>query len=892
MKQVHSIQLRQKRELRGWSRGYIAEQVGVDVATVGRWERGERLPHPHHRQKLCMLFEMNAQDLGLLSEAINAQDLALLSEAEKMSDNGMTAPDLHFQPAALNKQESTLALVDEQPLSVPQQTPIPLAKFKTFSIEHEIQGSKALILMNRQNRQRMLQKMYTFWITGVLEESLRGTAFLALELKEQPDAVTDPWMLTLQQPNVTPRPLHADMHISEVYDEADGELLILGEPGSGKTTLLLELARTLFNRATEEETHPIPVVFNLVSWTIKRNSLSDWLLEELQTRYQIPRKLARAWVQAEQILPLLDGLDEVPIVARSACIEAINAYRQEHSLLPVVVCSRFADYFTQNTHLLLRRAVVVQPLSQQQIEAYLSRVGEPLSTLQYALQRDATLRELAACPLMLNILTLTYQDKAMDAHFESLPLESRRREVLAMYVERMLVHRKGQSHYTAKQTRRWLSWLARQLVQQQQNEFYIERMQPSWLPNSQAFRWYCFLLIGVLAGLFGGIIGMLADVPLFEMLHMQLFILFTHLPVSAAQCAYTLPAFATFPEVIDSLFSLPTVGLLYGIAFGLIGGLLGGRGSPFQASGRRTRLSKLSQRGLASLVGLGCGSIFLLINLIWVPCPLAPGLYNQLAEELSYGLAGVLAGGLVGGLTGELFGARKNLIQPVEDLVWTRASSRRKVLAMLLGGASGIVVGVGTELTSEIYLRFSLWQTHSLICGLLGGLLGTIIGGTIGGLSHHMLEKSSFVRPNEGIRRSARNSLLIGLPLGLALSGFILALTFWLIPANMPDGLLWCIPSVLLLTLLLILLNGGYAFLQHAILRLVLSCQGYIPWNYARFLDEATEKLLLRKVGGGYIFIYRPLLDYFAFSTTDAQEEQQAPASEKADTCWKEESIK
>ena len=42
--------------------------------TVGRWERGERLPHPDHRQKLCDLFEKNAQELGLLPEISEAPD--------------------------------------------------------------------------------------------------------------------------------------------------------------------------------------------------------------------------------------------------------------------------------------------------------------------------------------------------------------------------------------------------------------------------------------------------------------------------------------------------------------------------------------------------------------------------------------------------------------------------------------------------------------------------------------------------------------------------------------------------------------------------------------------------------------------------------------------------
>lgn len=39
---------------------------------------------------------------------------------------------------------------------------------------------------------------------------------------------------------------------------------------------------------------------------------------------------------------------------------------------------------------------------------------------------------------------------------------------------------------------------------------------------------------------------------------------------------------------------------------------------------------------------------------------------------------------------------------------------------------------------------------------------------------------------------------------------------------------------------------------------------GSIPWNYVKFLDYAAERILLRKVGGGYIFIHRMLLEHFA----------------------------
>ena len=91
--------------------------------------------------------------------------------------------------------------------------------------------------------------------------------------------------------------------------------------------------------------------------------IADWLIAELRTKYQIPHKLAKSWVETEQIVPLLDGLDEVDENFRTACIEAMNDYRQEHGLLPMIVCSRISDYLTQPARMILGNAVVIQPLT-------------------------------------------------------------------------------------------------------------------------------------------------------------------------------------------------------------------------------------------------------------------------------------------------------------------------------------------------------------------------------------------------------------------------------------------------------------------------------------------------------------------------------------------------
>src|SRR5258708_31173396 len=133
----------------------------------------------------------------------------------------------------------------------------------------------------KQNRQRMLERIGTKWFIGPVEHSLSDGATITLGLRAQPDAITDP----LQQPNRSEREWPLGTPITAVYDRAGGELLILGEPGSGKTTLLLELTRNLLDRAHRDENYPMPVVFPLSSWTVKRLLITEGLCEEGHAKY-------------------------------------------------------------------------------------------------------------------------------------------------------------------------------------------------------------------------------------------------------------------------------------------------------------------------------------------------------------------------------------------------------------------------------------------------------------------------------------------------------------------------------------------------------------------------------------------------------------------------------
>ena len=189
---------------------------------------------------------------------------------------------------------------------------------------------------NQRNHAVLRQAVNRFWIDGVLKSSLYKEVRIRLKLDENADAVDNrPWDLILQQPNQPDQSIDEQKQLIDVYDQMNQQLLILGSPGSGKTTTLLMLTESLLARAAADPTHPTPVVFNLSSWQ-SGQPLADWLVEELNQRYQMPKKVSMGWIEHDELIPLLDGLDEVDEARRDACVDAINAYRREHVVSMVV----------------------------------------------------------------------------------------------------------------------------------------------------------------------------------------------------------------------------------------------------------------------------------------------------------------------------------------------------------------------------------------------------------------------------------------------------------------------------------------------------------------------------------------------------------------------------
>ncbi len=78
------------------------------------------------------------------------------------------------------------------------------------------------------------------------------------------------------------------------------------------------------------------------------------------------------------------------------------------------------------------------------------------------------------------------------------------------------------------------------------------------------------------------------------------------------------------------------------------------------------------------------------------------------------------------------------------------------------------------------------------------------------------------------------------------------------------NGLGYGPPMVISAALLICMLTSGLAAWRHYLIRFLLWRSHTFPWKAPQFLDDATARILLRRVGGGYSFPHHLLLDYFA----------------------------
>jgi hypothetical protein len=655
--------------------------------------------------------------------------------------------------------------------------------------------------LNQQDRTQLeilRRRVMEYWVDGVLKHSLYKEVLISLGKRQVDEFVDAPWKYKAEfSDKVSPR-LLPNRNVPGIYDSA-GLLLILGEPGSGKTTALLELARTLLHRTGQDIRERVAVVLNLSSWK-KKQPLAEWISAELSEKYRVPRKIGKFWLQNNYLLPLLDGLDEVQTSIQPDCVAAINAFIEESNPSGLVVCCRLNEYRWLPERLKLNGAIRIEPLSEGEVDEYLTRGGAELVTLREAVETDPVLQELAQTPLMLSTMSLAFQGVSGDELIRQIgdsPKE-RRKQMFGLYVDQMF-QRKGTGAlpFPKDKTIGWLSWLARKMKEHSQSVFLVEALQPNWL-DARANRLAYGTIVALSVGLIFGVIA----------------------------------------------------GLIYGLGGGLSYGLTGG----------------LSCGSIVFMgVGLGCWSDFPLVNGIISGSivGLSTGLDRLRRgfpfEELGQMLPTLVFFGMIGGAISGLGVRSLNHITLVETLSWNWSQFwKRAIPGSIVGLTGALAVALSYGLSQG--LRRGLHEGLSAALTLV--LFGGLITGLIGGLTATV--KADKASPNQGIKLSRKNSLAVFLAIWLSV-GLSFGLIFGLI-GRLVSGADLGVDLALGLIFGLIggLNRGASTVIKHYSLRLILWLTRCTPFKFIKFLDYCAKLILLKKVGGGYIFIHRMLLEYFA----------------------------
>jgi NACHT domain len=473
-------------------------------------------------------------------------------------------------------------------------------------------------------------------------------------------------------------------------------LVVTGAPGSGKTVAALLLTLDLL--AERQPGERVPVLLPLSTWDTGE-PYEDWLARRLGEEYPtlVGRGQYRPDALAGLVLPVLDGLDELPRARRVAALAALDTQLPDQPLVLTCRTDAYGEAVAANGSPLNRAAVVdLAPVTAAAAAGYLPAGqvdGAQRWTPVVAELRErpeGPLTRALSTPLMVYLARTVYTAPGADPADLVDPARFADQAAIAAHLlDRYLPAVYAGRGYPAERAAAWLAFLAARLPGPAGEDLAWWDL-PRWVD-----RWP--RVAGTVTGILGGLTGGLATA--------------TGVTILAGP-AWGVPA-----------------GLLVALHLATMCARGYGRGRP----ATRPRLVRLRLRTVlrptrASLLrGTQCAV------LIVVQVGLFLGLAIGFQQGLTAGLAtGTVVGFCVGLPGGFVEYVVQNLVRPADetDRVDPRSSLAGDRAACLLqaavGGllfapAFGLIVGVLADPLAGLYT--------GLVCGFASAVLGALLTG-------------------------------------------------------------------------------------------------------------------------------------------------------------------
>ena len=568
---------------------------------------------------------------------------------------------------------------------------------------------------------------------------------------------------------VDPAQVASEREVSDVFSKIPTRrLVVLGEPGSGKTILLIQLALELLNRRSPGD--PVPILLSASAWDPVHQGFDHWLLTQICTEYPglsetRPEGLmiitqARALFDAGLIVPIIDGLDEIPNSVRGAAIARIND--TIWPFMPMVLTSRTKAYQesvrpTGNPEITLRGAIGIelQALDSHEVATYLQAdSGGPLGSMRWEgvialLGTEHPVATTLANPLMLSMARIIYNPRPeVYAKPSPHPNELRSFTDRATLEQHLLDAFVASSYrYRVPGSPQWLCWSPIQAAEWL--SFLARHLE--YKAKSSDFNWWD-LRKSIPTAVIVAVTGMTAAIA-FSL-------------VGAWSFSLSIIANQTYAFIDTPAFKYVGVPILgpqlevpFGVAFGIAGGVAVAifawmRSRTVRVPSKGTHWMPGS-RGIASVIPMGLAvylavamsdgfknalvyggaAMLLAVVLPW----LWPGRTSyRIKSRISLNVRALVAGTLIGGLTTGIFTQFFNLTYGLTvgaivavALILACDHPSATSFGIPFGLLLGIIIGLAIGLGSYFALSPGAQTSENLISSLSGGLASGLIVGLI-----------------------------------------------------------------------------------------------------------------------------------------------------------------